>query len=158
MYWNQRSGTVVPLDAALGCDRYSLGVQEICSRVGTAVSFRRAAEDIGRTAQLSVSAETVRRVVENRAALALEAQRQGALRPAWTSADCRVDLQSPTCLITGLLIGMQFLSPLDKAGAGLFRQWLWESRGLDLLVQGGLIFAGALGVAALLPRGKEEDE
>jgi len=101
VYWNKRSGTVIPLDMALGCDRYSLGVQEICSRVGTAVSFRRAAEDIGRTAQLSVSAETVRQIVEERAGLALQAQRQGHLRPDWTSADCRVDSQSPTCLITG---------------------------------------------------------
>ena len=32
-----------------------------------------------------------------------------------------------------------------------FRAWFWERRTLDLLAQAGLIFAGALGVAALLP-------
>ena len=41
---------------------------------------------------------------------------------------------------------------------GSFRQWFWESRSLDLAAQVGLIFVGALGIAALLPRGKEENE
>ena len=61
-------------------------------------------------------------------------------------------------LIAGLLIGWQFLDPPEDAGAGSFRQWFWESRSLDLLVQVGLIFAGALGIAALLPRDKEGSE
>jgi hypothetical protein len=61
-------------------------------------------------------------------------------------------------LIAGLLIGWQFLDPSEDAGAGSFRQWFWESRSLDLLVQVGLIFAGALGIAALLPRDKEGSE
>ena len=41
--------------------------------------------------------------------------------------------------------------------AASFRHGFWEGRGLDLVVQAGLIFAGALGIAALLPGGKEED-
>lgn len=36
-----------------------------------------------------------------------------------------------------------------------FRTWFWEKRGLDLVVQVVLVFAGALGIAALLP---EEDQ
>jgi len=42
--------------------------------------------------------------------------------------------------------------------ATTFRAWFWERRTLDLLAQVGLIFAGALGVAALLPgqRGMRE--
>ncbi len=32
-----------------------------------------------------------------------------------------------------------------------FREWLWEIRSLDLLVQMALVFAGALGIAAILP-------
>ena len=39
-----------------------------------------------------------------------------------------------------------------------FREWFWESRALDLVAQAGLIFAGALGIAALLPREKETDD
>ena len=40
--------------------------------------------------------------------------------------------------------------------ANVFRETLWQERQLDLLVQAGLIIAGALGVAALLPS-EEED-
>ncbi len=32
-----------------------------------------------------------------------------------------------------------------------FRDWFWEHRGLDLVVQVLLVFAGALGIAAVLP-------
>jgi hypothetical protein len=35
---------------------------------------------------------------------------------------------------------------------------MWQSRSLDLAVQVGLIFVGALGIAALLPRGREDDD
>ena len=60
-------------------------------------------------------------------------------------------------LTVGFLLGSWFLTPPDNADAGSFRQWFWENRSLDLLVQVGLIFTGALGIAALLPWGKEED-
>lgn len=42
-------------------------------------------------------------------------------------------------------------TPLD------FRTWFWTQRSFDLAVQVGLIFAGALGVAAVLPRQQEEE-
>ena len=65
-------------------------------------------------------------------------------------------------LLTGLLIGRQFLLHTSEAQAGepdrSFREWFWESRALDLVAQAGLIFAGALGIAALLPREKEKDD
>ena len=32
-----------------------------------------------------------------------------------------------------------------------FRAWFWEKRSLDLVVQVVLVFAGALGIAAILP-------
>jgi len=60
-------------------------------------------------------------------------------------------------LIVGLLIGRQFMARPDDARVASFRQWFWESRSLDLAVQVGLIFVGALGIAALLPRSKEDD-
>lgn len=70
-------------------------------------------------------------------------------------------------LAVSFLIGQQFLTPpddihepfdyaQDKPVEGSFRQWFWVSRSLDLAVQVGLIFVGALGIAALLPRGREE--
>jgi hypothetical protein len=67
-------------------------------------------------------------------------------------------------LIGSLLIGQRFLHepgdvsvPQDRAGGWeTFRQWLWAHRSLDLVVQAGLILVGALGIAALLPRSKED--
>lgn len=38
-----------------------------------------------------------------------------------------------------------------------FRDWFWQYRGLDLVVQVLLVFAGALGIAAILPM-EDEDE
>ena len=65
-------------------------------------------------------------------------------------------------LIASFLIGRHFVlgsgdAPEAKPGDGSFREWFWERRGLDLVAQVGLIFAGALGIAALLPREKEDD-
>ena len=64
-------------------------------------------------------------------------------------------------LAAGLLIG-RWLAPdegaIDEgslAEATDFRTWLWERRTFDLLAQVGLIFAGALGVAAILPHSTE---
>jgi hypothetical protein len=59
-------------------------------------------------------------------------------------------------LIVGLLLGQRLLGTQSNDGgpreAMAFRQWLWESRSLDLAVQVGLILTGALAIAALLPR------
>lgn len=69
-------------------------------------------------------------------------------------------------LIGGFLIGQRFggssenvqVAPDPVPGEGTFRQWLWGNRTLDLAVQVGLILGGALGIAALLPKSREDDE
>ena len=60
-------------------------------------------------------------------------------------------------LLIGFLIGRSTSMP-QLHPADTFRAWLWEHRSLDLLVQVGLIFAGALGVVAVLPRHKDDYE
>lgn len=67
-------------------------------------------------------------------------------------------------LVVGFAIGQRsMVSSEDEQTAPAkpvehpFRPRFWEERVLDLLVQGGLIFAGAVSIAALLPRGREED-
>jgi len=38
-----------------------------------------------------------------------------------------------------------------------FRAWFWDKRGMDLVVQVVLVFAGAMGIAAILPVEDEDD-
>jgi hypothetical protein len=38
-----------------------------------------------------------------------------------------------------------------------FKEWMWEYRNLDILVQMVLVFAGALGIAAILPVENEDE-
>ena len=61
-----------------------------------------------------------------------------------------------------LLVGGWFASqrllaafPTNEGTIETFREWLWGTRSMDLAVQVGIIFVGALGIAALLPRGDE---
>ncbi|MBN1933245.1 MAG: hypothetical protein JW934_01200 [Anaerolineae bacterium] len=61
-------------------------------------------------------------------------------------------------LAGGWLIGRFFWLPPDVQSASdesEFRAWFWEARGIDIAGQVGLIMAGALGVAALLPMNGE---
>jgi len=59
------------------------------------------------------------------------------------------------CLLgLGLLIG-QVLPESDQAVKRGFGEGLWRGRRVDLMVQLGLVFVGALGIRALLP---PEDE
>lgn len=58
----------------------------------------------------------------------------------------------------GLMAGRWLWTPSDLPPPSSFRVWWWERRELDLAVQVGLVFAGALGIAALLPPEKERTE
>ena len=60
-------------------------------------------------------------------------------------------------LLIGFLIGRSSGTPQPYAD-DTFRAWLWEHRSLDLLTQVGLILVGALGVAAVLPRHRDDHE
>ena len=69
-------------------------------------------------------------------------------------------------LAAGYLVGQRFVAPsvdqeaaapaeAEDASARAFRPKFWEDRGLDMATQVGLIFVGALSMAALLPEGRE---
>ncbi|MDF1514901.1 MAG: hypothetical protein P1S60_13915 [Anaerolineae bacterium] len=63
-------------------------------------------------------------------------------------------------LAAGLIIGRWLGATPENIvpqGAETFRTWFWAHRSIDLGVQIGLIFAGALGVAAVLPSAREEE-
>jgi hypothetical protein len=60
----------------------------MCCREALHCSFDVAAENLQRTAQLSLSGSTIRQVVENQGRAVLTAQGTGALRPGFTAPDC----------------------------------------------------------------------
>lgn len=90
IYWSVKTGTVIPADAWLGIEahRFSPGVREMCCREALHCSFDVSAENLQRTAQLSLSGRAIRQLVENQGRAVLSAQRTGALRPGFTAADC----------------------------------------------------------------------
>ncbi len=59
-------------------------------------------------------------------------------------------------LIVGLLVGQWLWGPSEERAADSFRLWWWEHRELDILAQVGLVFVGALGIAALMPAEGED--
>ena len=60
-------------------------------------------------------------------------------------------------LTGGWFASQRMLLVLPAGGETIetFREWLWGTRSMDLAVQVGIIFVGALGIAALLPRRDE---
>lgn len=58
-------------------------------------------------------------------------------------------------LIIGLLVGRWLWGPWEPPSATSFRVWWWEHRELDVVAQVGLVFVGALGIAALMPPEKK---
>lgn len=90
-YHSDPEGTTTLVDALLDKAEatVSVGVREMCSRLNTdAKSFARAAENLKRTAQLQISRETLRQIVENDGKLALSLSDSGRLPPGWKAQDC----------------------------------------------------------------------
>jgi hypothetical protein len=81
---------VIPADAWLGIEahRFSPGVREMCCREALHCSFDVAGENLQRTAQVSLSGGSIRRLVEDQGRAVLTAQGTGALVPGFTAADC----------------------------------------------------------------------
>lgn len=90
-YYSRQEGTTTPVDSLLDVAEatVSAGVREMCSRVNaTADSFARAAVTLERTAQLRISREALRQIVESDGKLALRLSDAGQLTPDWKAGDC----------------------------------------------------------------------
>jgi len=90
-YYSRSEGTTTPSDTLLDAAEatVSLGVREMCSRLNAAAkSFAKAAENLVRVAQIPISRETLRKIVENDGKLALQLNQTGDLAVEWTARDC----------------------------------------------------------------------
>ena len=90
-------GATTPLDAWLDTleSTISLGVREMACRLnGDGKNFDKAASNLARTAQVQLSGETLRVLVEAEGKRVLEAQRSGQLPLNWSAADCRTETKT----------------------------------------------------------------
>ena len=92
-WYAPQTGSVVPADDAI--DRHGAtvtpGVREMaCRENQAATSFDKAAENLARTAQLSMSGEQLRLLVEAEGRQVQAVQQAATIATAWTSADCEV--------------------------------------------------------------------
>ena len=93
-WWHgARLGSVAPADEILDRDAATItpGVVEMAARVNlSATSFLRAAAALERTAQVTLSGERLRQVVEAAGRRVLEAQQNNAIVVTWHAEDCVV--------------------------------------------------------------------
>ena len=90
VYWSKSAGSVRPVDRWLGIERYSVspGVREMSSLESLDSSFANVSRSLKRTAQLTLSEDRIRRVVEAEGQTVIRAQRSGVLSASFTARDC----------------------------------------------------------------------
>jgi hypothetical protein len=92
------SGSQVPADERFNHSgtTITVGVREMGARLNNdTTSFDRAAENLERTAQISISGERLRQMVQTDGRLILAAQQANEVAPAFTATDCLVDPVQP---------------------------------------------------------------
>lgn len=93
-WWHgAQTGSIAPADEILNRSGATItpGVLELACRENlSATSFARAAANLARTAQVTLSAEQLRKEVEAAGRRAMEAQETGRIDTAWTAEDCRL--------------------------------------------------------------------
>jgi hypothetical protein len=107
--WRRRwhspaEGTTTPLDTWLDTfeGTISLGVREMACRLnGDGKNFDKAAANLARTAQVAISGEALRALVEAEGKRVLQAQRSGRLPLGWSAADCKIEGQATTRIYVG---------------------------------------------------------
>jgi hypothetical protein len=92
------TGSITPMDTLLDIAEASItvGMRELACRLNKdASNFDKAAENLARAAQVFLSGEFLRDVVEAEGRAVLKAQRSGALSIPWTVADCPIPNDNP---------------------------------------------------------------
>jgi hypothetical protein len=90
VYWSKSTGTIRPADRWLGIEQCSVspGVREMCCLQSLDSSFAKVVRLLKRTAQLTLSEDRVRRLVEAEGQAVIRAQRSGAVPVSFTADDC----------------------------------------------------------------------
>jgi hypothetical protein len=106
-WWHSpQSGSVAPLDDWIMRDGSSvtLGVREMACRLNNdAASFQKAADNLRRAAQITMSVERLRLVVEAEGQRVLRLQQAGAIPTAFTAGDCPIpDSSDQTRMYAGV--------------------------------------------------------
>jgi hypothetical protein len=105
-WWHSpEDGSECPADALLSPaeDGVTRGVREMACRMNRdSSSFDKAAEDLARTAQVEMSGEQLRQVVQAEGRRVLAAQESGELKPAFEAKDCTVEGSETTRMYVGI--------------------------------------------------------
>jgi hypothetical protein len=114
-YHDPQRGGVVPVDRLIDAaeSSVSLGVRELCCRIATdSGSFARAAANLERTAQLRLSDEKLRQVVEAEGRAVLVWQEYEQLEFDWDAADCLTNQTADGAAVSRLYVGCDgFMAP-----------------------------------------------
>jgi hypothetical protein len=141
-YENPAGGTDAPVDDLIDVagQGVSLAVREMCCRLAVdAGSFKRAVENLKRAAQLQLSDETLRRVVESEGRAVMAWQDQEQLELDFDAARCRTDQTPDGLALSRVYVGIDgFMLPMvtdaEKhkrwAGAKARRRKLRRQKGL----------------------------
>ena len=98
VYWSRGQGCLAPVDEFLGItnSNFSPGVSEMCCREGINNAFSKSSANIKRLAQIDISYDSVRKIVEDTGKRVAALQHKVQLKPEFTVEDC-----TDMTLITG---------------------------------------------------------
>jgi len=103
-WWSSQAGRDDTMDRLIGivADKVSVGVRRMCCRVAISQQgFARAAEHLKDLAQVSVSKERLRVIVESEGQLVLASQKKGLLPAGFDMEDCKTSPKGPKRVYIG---------------------------------------------------------
>lgn len=103
-WWSAEEGRDDTIDRLIGiaAGKVSVGVRQMCCRVAVSQQgFGKASAHLKHLAQLSVSSERLRQIVESEGQLVLEVQRKGLLAADFSAHDCKTSPKGPKRLYVG---------------------------------------------------------
>jgi hypothetical protein len=104
-WWSKDHGCDDTIDRVLGiiADQVSTGVRQMCSRVAISQhGFRKAAEHLHHLAQIKISHERLRTIVEHEGQKVLQAQSKGQIETSLTPERCEIAPDGPTRVYIGV--------------------------------------------------------